>query len=448
MYSKQYIAALIMFVSGCLIYSADVDDFGWQALLVAGRFVAGLGHGLTFVTVLVQASENAARNFRRILVTIIGGCMAFSIFLASTFLIYLPVPFLQDDVENTAVYSETRSAGVIATATFVFSFLSVPLNYFFSHETIPFLLYHNYREEEAQFTLAKLLGEDNDAPLVQYEFNCIKEACHSDYAEFAEGKIFTTIHRHLLAIALNGRIAAAQSFGVPIIVLFVKIIQAYYMHKLQADIGNSMYLVETDTKTTSENSTTEEEVIFLSLDWDKLRNDLSAYNTAVKSLLFSWFVFGLLFACLANRFHWRRGLHLATFIAGASILICLLFVYAGVLVNFIAALTFLVLIIYFEFLTLPIDILGLNYLLECFPSSTRAWSIGFVTIIECLFNICIVGIDIRYAERNPEIIPMGIILCLVGFKLYKNVPETFGFSLVEAKHAYIQATAGKKWWQF
>lgn len=445
MYPAQYIAALILFVSGCLFYSADVVDSGWQSLLVAGRFVAGFGYGITFVTVFVQASENAARNFRRILVTIIGGCMAFSIFLASTFLIYLPVPDLQDDVENTAVYSETRSAGVIAAATFVFSFVSVPLNYFFSHETIPFLLYHNYREEEAQFTLAKLLGEDNDSPLVHYEFNCIKEACQSDYAEFAEGKIFGTVHRHLLAIALNGRIAAAQSFGVPIIVLFVKIIQAYYMYQLRADIANRVYLVE--TKTTSGNET-ESEVVFLSLDWDKLRNDLSAYNTAVKSLLFSWFIFGLVMACLANHFNWRRGLHLATFIAGASIVICFVFVYVGVMRNFVAALTFLVLIIYFEFLTLPIDILGLNYLLECFPSSTRAWSIGFVTIIECLFNMCVVGIDIRYAERNPEIIPMGIILCLVGFKLYKSVPETFGFSLVEAKHAYIQATAGKKWWQF
>lgn len=429
-----------MFISGCLFYGADVASSGWQALLICGRLVAGIAHGLTFVTVFVQASDNAARNFRRTLVTIIGGFMAFSIFVASTFCIYIPVPDLQVIDENTAVNSEIQSAGIIATVTFIFSFISVPLNYFFSHETVPFLLYHNYREEEAQFALAKLLGEDNDSPLVMHEFYAIKEACQSDYAEFPEGKIFTSIHRNLLAIALNGRIAAAQSFNLPVIVLIVKILQAYYLDLIRKD------LTEEETIDITANKTVDVKLIVG--NWDDLRSAISYYNTALKSLLFSWFVFGLMITLISNRFNWRRGLHLTTFIVGSTIIVCVPCVLIGILPKLIATLTVLVMVIYFQFITMSIDILGLNYLLECFPSSTKAWSIGFVTICECIFNIIIVSIDMHYYSLEPEFIPMGIILCVVGYKLYKNVPETFGFSLVEAKHAYLQATAGKRWWQF
>lgn len=437
---EKYISALFMFISGCLFYGADVAESGWRTLLLCGRLFAGISHGLTFVTVLVQASDNAARNFRRIMVTIIGGTMAFSIFLASTFFIFIPVPDMQDDVKNTAEYSEVRSAGIISTMTFVFCFFSVPLNYLFSHETIPFLLYHNYREEEAQFTLAKLLGEENDSPLVQYEFNAIKEACASDYTEFPEGKIFRSIHRNLLSIALNGRIAAAQSFNIPIIVLIVKTLQAYYLRQLEKDLNADLIVTEDKGSLAVE--------IAMTPELNKLRDDLNNFNTVVKTMLFGWFIFGMLTTCLANYYHWRRGLHLTTVIAGATIITCVVLVFGNVMKNFISALTFLVMTIYFQFLTIPIDILGLNYLLECFPTSTKAMSIGFVTILECVFNIILVTIDLRYYELRFEFIPFGIILCVVGLKLYRNVPETFGFSLIEAKHAYLQATSGKKWWQF
>lgn len=434
-----------MFVGACLFYSADVADSGWQTLLLCGRLFTGLSHGMTYVTVFVQASENAARDFRRIIVTIIGGTIALSIFITSTFLIFVPVPDLEESEEfkNAAVESEIMSAGIIATTTFVICFAACIINYFFTLETVPFLLYHNYREEEAQFTLAKLLGEEPNAEIIQYEFIAIKEMCTADYAQFDEKSIFQSAHRSLLSIAASARIAAAQSFNVPIVVLFVKIIQAYYLGVISKNLSE----IEEVAVVKDRN----ESVIVIEeskRNLVNLREAVHIYNTAVKTLLFSWFVFGLTFTLLGNYFNWKRGLHFTTFIAGASIVICVIVVFVGIFANFIGTLTFLVLIIYFQFLSLPVDIIGYTYLTECFPISTKARSIAFVTMCEALFSIILVSIDLRYYHNEPEFIPMGLILCALGYKLYMIVPNTNGFSLAAAKEAYLQASASKKWYQF
>lgn len=432
-----------MFASGCLFYSADVADSGWQSLLLCGRLFAGIGYGLTYVTIFVQASENAAKDFRRILITIIGGTIGFSIFFSATFLIYVPVPDLDESSENAAVTSEIRSAGVISTTTILFCFISVPINYFYSHETVPFLLYHNYRKEDAEFTLATLLSEESNSLIVQQEFDEIRETCTNDYAEFAEGKIFQSAHRSLLSIALSARIASAQSFNVPVIVLFAKIIQAYYLGLIRKDLSKME-----DTADKSSPNNTDITIMDLSQELIDIREAIHIYNSAVKSFMFSWFVFGLVFTLLSNYFNWKRGLHLTTFIAGASILSCVIVVFVGIFKNFVGTLTFLVLIIYFQFLSLPVDVLGFTYLAECFPLSTKSKSIGFVTICECIFNIILITTNLRYYTLEPEFIPMGIILCLLGYKLYNTVPNTNGFSLAAAKQAYLHSTAGKLWWQF
>lgn len=322
-------------------------------------------------------------------------------------------------------------------------FLAAAINYFFSHETVPFLLYHNYREEEAQFMLAKLLGEDSNSEVVQQEFVAIKETCNNDYAQFDEKSLFQSAHGNLISIAMSARIAAAQSFNVPVVVLFVKILQAYYLSIIQKDLSriDEVVILQDANASVVVIEENPENII-------NLNQAVQIYNTAVKTLLFSWFVFGITFTLLANYFNWKRGLHLTTFIAGTSILICFVFVLIGIFARFVATLTFLILIIYFQFLTLPVDILGYTYLAECFPISTKARSIAFVTIFEAIFNTILVMIDLRFFHNEPEFIPMGVLLCVLGLKLFCTVPNTCGLSLAAAKEAFLQATAGKKWYQF
>lgn len=424
-----------MFVSGCLFYSADVAESGWQTLLLCGRFVAGLSHGITYVTIFVQASENAAKDFRRILVTSVGLTIGLSIFIASTFLIYIPIPSVQvmEGSVNVAQTSEMMSAGIMSTVTVIFCFIAVVINYFFSHETVPFLLYHNYREEEAVFTLARLLGEDRNSPIVQQEFNAIRELCHEDYAEFPEGKIFTTIHRALMSIPLSARITSAQCLNMLYIVFFVKYIQSW---------------IERDVNELENTKSTNETIIVNELE--ELLELAQTYSVAVRSAIATWFIVGLQFTLVGNYFNWKRGLHFTTFIVGASIILSTIFHIIGFwgLGPLFKAFSILFLTIYIHFLSLPIDIIGYSYLAECFPISTKAKSVGFVTICESIFNMIFVTLEIRHDKLSIEFFITGLLFCILGFRLYSIVPNTLGLSLGAAKHAYIHALSNKKWWQF
>lgn len=429
----QYICSLIMFISGCLFYSADVADSGWQTLLLFARLIAGISHGITYVTVFVQASENASKDFRRVIVTTIGIIIGLSIFIASTFLIYIPIPTVQkmEGLSNVALTSETMSSGIISTITLILCFVSVVFNYFFSHETVPFLLYHNYREDEAQFTVAKLLGEDRNSAVVHEEFTTIRELCNDDYAEYPEGKIFTSIHRSLMSIVLSSRISSAQCLNMLCIVFFVKYIQSL----IERDVNELE-----NTKATNDTMLVEELTELLEL--------AETYSIAVRSAIATWFVAGVQFTLIGNYFNWKRGLHFTTFVVGATILLSTIFHIISFLGGLFRAFAILFLSIYVHFLSLPVDILGYSYLTECFPISTNAKSIGFVTICESLFNAIVITLEIRHDRLNIEFFMMGLIFCLLGFRLYSIVPNTLGLSLGAAKHAYIHALSTKKWWQF
>lgn len=429
----QYIAALVMFVSGCLFYSADVADSGWQALILGGRFLAGIGHGLTYVAVFVQASENAAKDFRRILATVIGLTIGFSMFVSAIFLVNIPLPPDQiiEGTANVVEHSEMMSTGSMSTVTFIFAFISVIVNYFFSHETVPFLLYHNYREDEAQFTLAKLLGESENSAVVQQEFLAIRELCHEDYAEFPEGKIFTTIHRSLMSIPLSARITSGQCLNILYIILIAKYIK---------------YLVVGDLDRLINDVNKENETILVK-DLEDISGLVSKYHIIVRSEVGAWFLTGLLFTLLSIYLNWRRGLHFTTFVTGAAMLIYSLFRILHMFHHFTKALAMLVLIIYVHFLSLPIDILGYTYLMECFPISTKAKAIAFVTICESLLNSLYAAMELRHDDVFIEFLITGVLFFILGYKLYCIIPNTNGLSLGAAKLAYVQSVLNVVWWK-
>lgn len=424
-----------MFASGCIFYSSDVAYGGWQTILLFGRLVAGLAHGITYVTVFVQASENASKDFRRIIVTIIGVTIGLSIFFASTFFIYIPTPerTAEETKSNVTESSERMSSGIMATVTIILCFLSVVLNYFFSHETAPFLLYHNYREEEAQFAIARLIGEDQAAPIVQQEFEAIRELCNDDYAQYPEGKIFTTIHRRLMTIAISSRITSAQCFYMLYVIMFVRYIQSVFSDDVET--------IERDAY--SKNLTEKELVENLA----EIINMAKIYSIAVRSAIASWFIFGVPFILIGNYFNWKRGLHFTTFLVGTTMVLFVLCHKIGIFGEIFRHFVILFFTIYTHFLSLPIDTLGYSYLMECFPISTKSRAIAFVTVCECMFNSVFIWFDMEHRTLGIEYIGMGLIFSILGLRLYAIVPNTNGLSLGAAKYAYLQALS-TNWWEF
>lgn len=428
-----------MFASGCICYAAGVepeDDPYWQTLILFGRFISGISYGITYVTILVQASENAARDFRRILATIIGLTIGFSMLFAVLFIVPIPLPLddLFPDHKIAALLKKTELPAMsgIWPMTVGLSFFSVIINYLYSHETVPFLLYHNYREEEAIFMLSKLLGEDQHSPIVQQEFLGIRELCNDDYTEYPEGKIFTTIHRKLLSIPLSSRIASAQCLNILYIILIAKwIVRMYGEEEVKAVedfIDSDEFL---DSKFVN--------------DVEKISELADRYKLVVRSEIAAWFGSGLLFSLLGNFFNWRRGLHFMTFTTGAVMLAYFTVSFSGSTI--LHSITMFSLFIYIHCLSLPTDILGYTYLMECFPLSTNAKAIAFVTICECLLNSFYAMLELKVDDVFIEFFLTGLIYCVLGFKLYCTVPNTHGLSLGAAKHAYIQSAFNLSWWK-
>lgn len=425
-----------MFTSGCLFYASSVAEEGWQITLLVGRFFGGFGHGITFVTIFVQATENSSKDFRRLLVSIIGLTMGFSLFFAANFIINIPMPFYQEldnpKLDDVVINSELMSTGKMATVILIFGFLSVPINYFFSHETVPFLLYHNYREDEAQFTLSKLLGEDRNSAIVQEEFQAIRELCNEDYADFPEGKIFTSIHRSLLSIVLQARITSAQCFLSLCIIYFAKII----MHMINEEYAKLVNDVFTANATTIVN------------DFQVLVNLVHYYSMVVQVTIVVLFSLGLVSTLIGNYFNIKRGFHFTTFLLGASILLYTLFHLIGVLSGLFKAFAVLFLFVYVYFIYLPVDVVNLTYLTEAFPTSTRVKAIAFVTICENVFNSIYINLEFKHNTVSFEFFLMGLIFTLFGYNLFCTMPNTNGLSLGAAKQAYIQAINSNFWQKY
>lgn len=434
----QYVSALMMFVSLCLFYGASVSQFEWQAQLLFGRLFAGISHGITYITIFIQASENSAKEFRKIMVTVIGGTIAFSIFVSSTFLIYVPIPNRETQA-NLVQHTQVTSADVIMYSTLVFCLASVLVNYFYSHETVPFLLKHNCRDEDAIFLLAKLNDEESNSILLQNELESIKEMCKNDYVEFPEGKIFRAAHRGLLNFALYGRLGAVQSFNIPVVVMLVKILQSLIVEDMVEDLHTSL------SNETLKNVSAQESENRLYPIIARLEREIKDFKNAVKIVLFTWFIFGMAITLLGNCFNWKREIHLTSLIAGITILIYLFSAFLHIFTGLFSALALLVFLIYFKFLSLPVDMIGYTYLTECFPVSTKPMAIAFVTIVESFFHILLIAVDIKPGTLRIEYFGMGLLLCAVGYRLYRTAPDTKNLSLAAAQQAYLHAGNNAKW---
>lgn len=425
-----------MFTSGCLFYASSVAEEGWQITLLLGRFFGGLGHGVTFVTIFVQATENASKDFRRTLISIIGLTIGFSLFFAASFIINIPMPAFQElenvKLDNVVVNSELMSTGKMSTVILVFCFAAVLFNYFFSHETVPFLLYHNYREEEAQCMLSKLLGEDRNSAIVEEEFHAIRELCNEDYANFPEGKIFTSIHRSLMSIVLQARITSAQCFLSLCVIYFSKIIMNM--------IHEELIKMESDA--------VEANFVQFAGDMTDILNLIRYYDMVVKVTIIVLFTFGLLTTLLGNYFNIKRGFHFFTFLLGLSILVYSIFHFIGFLSELFKAFALLFLSVYVYFIFLPVDVINLTYLTEVFPTSTRVKAIAFVTICEHIFNSIYINLEFKHDTVSIEFFVMGLIFTLLGYNLFCTMPNTNGLSLGAAKQAYIQALNNNFWQKY
>lgn len=328
------------------------------------------------------------------------------------------------------------SAHVIYVFTFLCCIAAIITNWLYSYETVPFLLKHNYREDEALYILSKLRGEDSNSISlsVRNDFEAIRQMCDDDCAQFDERKIFTQANKHPLYTVLYGRISAVLTFSVPIVVLFVKFFQLVIFAKLMRQLIGTMEELQLN----------DADIDQIEEDIHKMENEIFVFRHAIQAVLFTWFIFGIVIMLVVNYFDWRRKLHYTSALVGCIMLVCSVIFLLNILLKLIIIITLFCLVIYFKFLSFPIDMIGHTYLADAFPVSNKSRSIAFVCIVENLIHILFIALDLQPKDFGYEFTLLGLGLAVAGYKLYRTAPNTKGMTLTEAREEFMKTILKSK----
>lgn len=199
-----------------LIISGFIILFAGEKLILlsVSRLLGGIAHGVTYVTVLIHATENAADDFRELLATIVG----FSMNLSIIFSIICLFPF--ETHLNESVFF-----GMFCSA--ICSYVILSKHY---TETVHFLLKHNGSELEVLHVLAKLRKKSSSAKSVQREYLTIRQEC-SDETELIGDPGFTKIlfsnNIRPLVVCIYGRLCSVISFNLPMIVMMMLFLRSW-----------------------------------------------------------------------------------------------------------------------------------------------------------------------------------------------------------------------------
>lgn len=140
---SQYLCGTIVTIGG-IIFIAGFN-IGW--VVAVGRLIAGLGHGIAYITTISHGAENVIKEMRGRLISSIHFIVYSTIFTLSIVMMYsYPFP--------GGIRTE-QMVGIIAVA---FSIMGVAFTPCFTYESITYLLYRN-DEREALENMIKLRSE-------------------------------------------------------------------------------------------------------------------------------------------------------------------------------------------------------------------------------------------------------------------------------------------------
>lgn len=122
-------------------------------------------------------------------------------------------------------YPHEMSSQDIAILSFIFGVAAIVANFFYTLETVPFLLKHNFKMEDSLYVLSQLKNEPLESPAVQYDFDNMKVLYEADCAAFNDNKIFAERNRKAICYGTYSRIIGMLSSSVP---LFFTIIRFFF----------------------------------------------------------------------------------------------------------------------------------------------------------------------------------------------------------------------------
>lgn len=385
-----------MIVGNLLIIIWDADS---EAIIV-GRLLIGGAHGIAYVTLITHAGENSAKNMRGKNLSTINFMLYLGIFVSviitgTVRFTWLGLP---------ATISAERIIGIIGL---IFAVASIPCTITLTVETVPFLLRRNNRDS-AMINLKILRGLRHETlELIQEmeEFNLMIVQDKQN-----NGNIFTNGNAKplVLMIIMRLMVALTNNFLINFVAIaFVLQIFYFYQFRLVPLAVVAPRLAMSMMQ------------IFYA-DFFKRKAQISVSSTLAVVVIM---LVGILFNTMpVNSFYtWRV----------FSIVIAVLF-----LVFQLAC-------------SIGMDQMQDVYLSEAFSTAKKPWSISFVTGIEHLFHIFMIGMYfegdfffgtnffISAAQLNSIIFVTAAMVILFGFILVFTLPETQKLSLKQAKDSFL-----------
>lgn len=338
--------------------------------------MAGVSHGLIYITTIIHASENVIKEMRGRLLSLINFAMISTIFLST--LLY-------------AVNSSKNNDLVIGILGLVFAVVALLLTPLMPYESIVFLMRRG-EERKALENLLKLRSETTETASIQSELqdftNMLEQDKNIGANIFLDQNIrplfLVTIMRIMAILANNIIINTVMIAGTHVLLHHVEVPQ------------NALILVSIRFA-----------VSFVPLIWSDtfLHKTMLNYSTVVSSSF--------------------------TLLVGIMMVAI-----AGHEINFYFALFFFVQ----AFSSFGIDPMQHIVMSEAFSTAKKPWSITFATTIENALQIVVIAVFSNVNLTEPLItgvvIGAGVIMVLFAFVLNSMLPETSGMTLMGCREAF------------
>lgn len=383
-FSNQFLSGVILLISSLLFVCRYQTSLRLDTLVLLGRFLAGFTYGLTYLTVVIHAAENAVNQIRGVILRGTGYVLSFALFVAG---------FTTNGTVGNDIYSEIYM-GCINLFYSVLALILIPI---LTIESAPFLYQHNRGqfpdacEKLVISTMVRLRSERQETAKIRYDFDEMKRQVNED--ECANRNIFNGENIRALFVISGVRVLSICAKNLPLTVLIM---------------GYSNSLVNPEV--------------------------YSLYTLLL--LLTCRFVFGMLTMFLVDKFEWKRYLYIFTILSGVYLLI-LCIVATAINVNMFALNYYGIgIMIFFVFAAMGIDCICHVQTSEAFSYATKPWSIMFATSVEHIAHMTFI-IIFKLKYDIPSFILMAIGLIVLGTcSLLSVPPKTKGLSLRQTRDIY------------
>lgn len=148
-------------------------------------------------------------------------------------------------------------------------------------------------------------------------------------------------------------------------------------------------------------------------------------------VLLAWFIFGSITAAVLYKFNLKRFIYYISCVLSSVLFVTAM---AHSLLSF-PNILHICLIIYFNYVTIPIDVFGHCMLAEAFPVTLKGFSVACVSIIEHTVHIILIGLYLTETFHNTIMLSMCIV-AFISHEIARNLPHKDNLSLGEAREQY------------